>query len=171
LLAVAGILYESYGLSTGMPSGHAVLPATPSCCGDCSCAGPDVCYACGGCCWTSKCVDCVAGLGLEGFKLVHCGRVEDGSSFTVNAVLKSRDDRKLLVDLKLPSGFTHESMNPVLVGLKAGEPEVVAFKVHVTENVAEQEHVLRAVVLDSDWSTFSSAEATVSVYWSGRLTP
>jgi hypothetical protein len=163
-LAVAGIIYESYYL-TDMPSGYAVLPAVPSCCGDCSCARKDVCYVCGGCCWASGCTECVTGIGSQGFKLVNPKRVADDSSFNVNAVVKTNEDRKLLIDLRLPNGFALESKSPVLVDLRAGEPEVVVFRVHVKEHVAEQDHIIRAIALDSYYGEFSSAAATVNVYW------
>ncbi len=171
VLTVAGILYESMSLPADMPSGYAVLGATPACCGDCSCSSPDVCYVCPVCCWASECTSCDGGIGSEGFKLVHSGRVRNGESFTVNAVFRSMEDREYLLELKPPNGFRVESKNPVIVDLEAGEAVVLPFQVRVLPGVAEKNHILRAEVVDSGWNVVNSAEARVSVYWENESTP
>ncbi|MBD3388507.1 MAG: hypothetical protein GF416_05495 [Candidatus Altiarchaeales archaeon] len=166
LLTLTALTLENSLISSEMPSGYAVLEGgLSSCCDDCSCPGPAICYSCEGCCWTGDCLDCGRGLGSDGMKLVYDPRVADGSSFSFNVVLSSLDDRRLLLELKLPNGFRSESENPVVVDLKAGEVEVVPFELHVVEGVAEKDHKVAAELVDSSWRIVSTAEGMVSVYW------
>jgi hypothetical protein len=165
LLVVAGILYYSLPPSSALPTGYSVLPQKPGCCGDCSCPSEEVCSACDRCIWTGECSRDWGGLNPEGLELVHSGRVAEGGSFTLNAILHPQKDGQLLLNLRLPNGFWMEEDNPVPVKLQGGQKLVVPLKVHVKENVAETDHLIRADLVDYDWKVYSSAQASVSVWW------
>jgi hypothetical protein len=163
-LIAAGILEIALAASSDMPSGYAVLSGDTSCCEDCSCIGLDLCRSCGGCGWVSGCKAMENGMNPEGVELVHSASVRDGSSFTLNAVLRPERSGQVLVQLNLPNGFSADR-NPVKADLKAGETRVVPFEVAVRENVAEKEHIIVAEVIGADWKTTSRASAAVRVWW------
>jgi len=165
-LIVAGVIYASFSSPPDMPSGYVVASGVTSCCDDCSCIRQDVCSACGRCTWVSECSALGNSLGPEGMELVHAGRVRDGESFVLNVVLAPEKDGKMLVQLTLPPGFSADRESQV-VQLWAGELKIVQFNIHVRENVAEQEHLLKAELLDSNWKVVSQAEAKVGVWWDG----
>ena len=163
MLSVAGIAYISSALEHNLPSGYFVFGA-PSCCDECSCLSEEVCKACGSCCYTAGCGICGGGQGGGVLELVHSGRVLDGGSFTVNAVIRYPVRQSFLVELEPPNGFYVDGNNPVKVELDSHEMKVVPFNVIVREHVAEQDYIVRARLVDSNWNVVSSAEAVVSVF-------
>ena len=166
LLVVAGVIYSSLAASSTI-TGAAVLGEKPYCCLDCSCISDGVCASCGQCLWVRECGPYGGGLNPEGLELVHAGRTQDGSIYTINAVMHPVSDGRLLLVMTLPNGFEPVTRNPMVVGMRHGETVIVPLKVFVKENVAEQKHLIRVELLNYNWDRISSAEASVGVY-SGR---
>jgi hypothetical protein len=165
LLVVAGIIYFAIPSSPEIITGYVIPGQNPGCCSDCSCPSKEACSVCDKCIWTGECSTFWGGLNPEGLELVHSGRVEDGTSFTLNAVVHSQKDGQLLLNLRMPNGFSAEGGNSVPISLKAGKTVVVPITVNVKENVAETDHLIRADLVDYNWRLLSWAEASVTVWW------
>lgn len=164
LLSASALILEPSLFPQGAAVGYDPADENP-CCSDCSCVGENACAACHGCCFTNECRNCVQDLGTSPFALIHASRVESGSSFTVNVALISESDKRYLVELQLPNGFRAQDENPIVVDLMGNWAKVVPFTVSVRDHVAEQDHIVRAKIMDSDWETVSEMEGVVSVYW------
>ncbi len=161
---VAGILYETFSSPIDVPSGYLAAYGVTSCCLDCSCDAQQICSSCQKCAWIEKCDPLSGTLTPGGLELRHSGRARDNSTYLLNAVIYPKEDGIMLVDLALPAGFSAERTSAV-VDLYAGEARVVPFTMYIRENVAEQDHILRVELIDSDYKVISSSEAKVSVYW------
>lgn len=162
VLSAAGIIYESMSLSE-LPTGYSV-GSHAVCCSDCSCPSKESCMACG-CAWMGSCKDLTTHMRSEGVKTFHRRAVPDADSFTLNVVVLSAQDDRILLDLDLPNGFSADPGKQLVVDLEAGEPKLVPFEVYVQEHVAEQDHMIVAKIVDTDWSTVTSYDSLIRVYW------
>jgi hypothetical protein len=161
---VVGILYVAFSSPVDVPSGYLAAAGVTNCCMDCSCPTQEICSGCARCVWTWDCQSLKEDSSLGVMELVNVGRVEDNSTFMVNVVLYPKEDGKRLVELTLPNGFSSDR-DSFLATLYSGERMIIPFKVHVGEDVAEQEHTIKVELVDADFQIMSSVETEVSVYW------
>lgn len=164
ILAVAGIIYTSFSAPVDSISGYAIL-SRPQCCTDCSCPHEMVCLSCGECIWATECSDFKASLQADGLELISPARVTDGAVFNLYAVVRPKEGGKYKVLFHMPNGLRLEGENPRLIDAAAGKVEVVSVRARVLTNVAEQDHVISADLVRSDWKPIATAKTNVNVYW------